>query len=369
MIINKTDLLKALETVKPGLSSKETTIEQSTSFAFMGNKIVTYNDEISISHTVEGLDIIGAVNANELYNLLGKLKKEEIEITVNNGEDAELHIKCGKAKASFVLQSEIKLPIDDIGEKGKWKSVPEGLLFAMEFAGKAAARDSSQGILTSVHVNTEGYVEATDNFRIIKVDLSEPLPIGTFIIPVKSIATVCKLKPVKVAEGKGWIHFKTEDNTTISCRILSDDSFPDTTAYLKVKGEELIFPESTLEMLTRAMVFCNKDVSLGDDINITIGEGRFNVKSQSASGKFEEDARVRYAGETINFSIAPYLLKDILSETHICTVGADRLKFSGDNWIYVTVLRSKQPEEKAKKETKKKAPVEEFPEEDNDLPF
>jgi DNA polymerase III sliding clamp (beta) subunit (PCNA family) len=367
MIINKTDLLKALETVKPGLSSRETTIEQSTSFAFMGNKIVTYNDEISISHTVEGLDIIGAVNANELYNLLGKLKKEEIDISINNGEETELHIKCGKAKASFVLQSEIKLPIDDIGKKGKWFAIPDGLLFAMDFASKAVSRDASQGILTSVHVNKDGYVEATDNFRIIKVTLGEEIPVNTFLIPSKSINTISKLKPVKIAEGKGWIHFKTKEDTIVSCRVLSEDDFPDTTAYLKVKGEELIFPESTLEMLTRAMVFCDKDASLGDSINIIIEEGRFKVKSQSASGKFEEDARVRYAGEIIRFSIAPYLLKDILSETHVCTVGADRLKFTGDNWVYVTVLRAKQVEEKPRKETKKKAPVEY--EETDDLPF
>jgi len=77
MNIQKEQLKKALETVKPGLAGKEI-IEQSTSFAFMGDRVVTYNDEISISHPVEGLNLTGAIRAEELYQLLSKLKREEI---------------------------------------------------------------------------------------------------------------------------------------------------------------------------------------------------------------------------------------------------------------------------------------------------
>ena len=69
MKLNKTDLQKALEIVKPGLANKEM-IEHSTSFAFIGGRVVTYNDEISLSHPVEGLEIEGAIHAEELYKLL-----------------------------------------------------------------------------------------------------------------------------------------------------------------------------------------------------------------------------------------------------------------------------------------------------------
>ena len=51
MKINRLILQKALETVKPGLANKEM-IEQATSFAFMKDKVVTYNDEISISYQI-----------------------------------------------------------------------------------------------------------------------------------------------------------------------------------------------------------------------------------------------------------------------------------------------------------------------------
>ena len=47
--MKKAELIKALEAVRPGLANKEM-IEQSTSFAFMKDRVVTYNDEISISY-------------------------------------------------------------------------------------------------------------------------------------------------------------------------------------------------------------------------------------------------------------------------------------------------------------------------------
>ena len=91
MKVKKENLRNALEIVKPGLSNKEL-IEQSTSFAFIKGRVVTYNDEISISHPVEDLKNSGAIKAEELYALLSKIKEEEIDIVP---QEAEILIKDG----------------------------------------------------------------------------------------------------------------------------------------------------------------------------------------------------------------------------------------------------------------------------------
>ena len=95
--MKKQDLLTALETVKPGLASKEM-IEQSTSFAFMNDRVVTYNDEISLSHPVKDLEIEGAIQAEQLYKLLNKLKKDEIEVEIKGNE---LLLKSGNTEAGL----------------------------------------------------------------------------------------------------------------------------------------------------------------------------------------------------------------------------------------------------------------------------
>jgi hypothetical protein len=64
MIIKKIDLLHALEVVKPGLGRQEQ-IQQTTSFAFITGRVVTYNDELSISHPLANCEIEGAIKPEE----------------------------------------------------------------------------------------------------------------------------------------------------------------------------------------------------------------------------------------------------------------------------------------------------------------
>jgi len=85
MKIEKSKLQEALRIVEPGLAEKEIPyLEQSKSFAFVGGKIITYNDEISISHPIEGWgDIEGVIQAKKLYDLLSKLSAKELDIFIN----------------------------------------------------------------------------------------------------------------------------------------------------------------------------------------------------------------------------------------------------------------------------------------------
>jgi len=99
MKIKKDDLKRALEIVKPGLANKEI-IEQSGSFAFIEGRVVTYNDEISVSHPIKDLEITGTIRAEELYKFLGKIKEEEIDV---NCTESEIVLKCGRATTGFAI--------------------------------------------------------------------------------------------------------------------------------------------------------------------------------------------------------------------------------------------------------------------------
>ena len=338
MKINKTELQRALEIVKPGLANKEM-IEHSTSFAFINGKVITYNDEISLSHPVKGLEIKGAVQATELYQLLSKLKKDEIEVTI---EDNQILLKAGsRARAGLTLHQDIKLPLEEIGDVGKWKPLPEDFARHVKFAAGSCSRDMSKPVLTCVHVSEDGMIEGSDGYRIARCELEKSMPVKTFLLPASSAVDVVALKPTKIAEGTGWIHFQSEAGTVLSCRVF-EDAFPDITAFLEVEGVEITFPRTIVNTLELAAIFSKRDHFLDEHITVVLEDNRMKVKSKSLTGWFEEELNMKYSDDSISFDITPYLLRGILGETLSCVICEDRLKFEGAGWQYVSILKSNE---------------------------
>lgn len=335
--MKREDLLKALEVVKPGLASKEV-IEQSTSFAFMGGNVVTYNDEISIRHPVPGLDITGAVRAEELYQLLNKIKKDEIEVEIT---ESELRLKSGRAAAGLVLQQEIKLPLEEIGKQGSWSPLPEGFLPALQFTIPSAGKDLSNSILTCLFVRSDGLVESSDNFRITQFRASDKMPTKDFLLPASSAAHLVKYDLKQVSESKGWVHFRTDAGTIISCRTF-EGAFPDTKNFFSVKGVKFDLPKTLDELLTRAQIFgASEQSTSGDEVEISLDKNRIKVRGQNEYGWFEETANVAYDKQPTTFSVDPAALKVIVTTVHSCTLSDNCLKFEGDRWQHVIALKAR----------------------------
>ena len=336
MKIKTSELKKALEIVKPGLSTLEV-IEQSTSFAFINGNVVTFNNELSVSHPV-ALDITGAVKADLVYKYLSKVKTEEVEIEAT---ETELIIKSGRATSGFAFMQDVTLPIDEeLKQTGKWKTIPEKFLDYLKSASLSCSKDMSTPIITCVHVNGV-YVESTDNFRLSQYILNEPIPVAAFLLPASSVPVVVSSKPTKIATGDGWIHFKNKENTVISCRILAQQ-FINTEQFIKTakKGTEITLPENMKEVIDRAMVFIEKQNVIDEELTLVIGKKSIEVSCESETGWFKET--IKHKGEhEFQITVAPSLLKNIMGKTNICYVLQDKhiLYFKGENWIYITMLK------------------------------
>jgi DNA polymerase III sliding clamp (beta) subunit (PCNA family) len=220
--MDRKKLLNALEIVKPSLASKEV-IQQTTCFAFINGCVLGYNDEISIKHPVEGLDIEGAIKAEELYKFLSKLKNDEIEISMSDN-DSEMILKSGRTKAGFTLQKEIVIPIDQIEEKGDWKKLPSNFTEALEFTIPSCAKDMSRPVLTCINIQSNGNIESSDNYRITRYKTNK-LAVKTFLLPATTAMIISKYAVTEIAESKNWVHFKNEEGTEFSCRVF-EDNFP-----------------------------------------------------------------------------------------------------------------------------------------------
>jgi DNA polymerase III sliding clamp (beta) subunit (PCNA family) len=341
MLVNKSKLQEALGVVRPGLAKKEE-VEQSTSFAFINGRVVTYDDDISISHPVEGLDLEGAIESDKLYQLLTKIKpkkdqkEEELEIDIEI-EGNEVLVTSGRIKAGLALQTEIKLPLaEEIEEKGKFKKLPDDFLKFAAMCIPSCGTVKTKPLLMCVHVNKEGYIEASDGYRITHCEFPTQFPVGTFLLPSKSARLMLTLQPISIAEGKGWIHFKTTYGTILSCRILAD-AFPDTAPYLAGKGKQIIFPRSINEVLERAGVFTSDNL-----IDVHLEDKKLKISAKFETGWFKEEVNTRYEDEVIHFKINPALLKGILKETQSGELAKNKMLFRGEGWIYMTTLTAEK---------------------------
>ena len=333
MKINRTELQNALEKVRPGLANKEV-IEQSTSFAFMDGRVVTYNDEISISHPVTGLDIKGAVKAQELYQFLGKLSKDEIHV---KAEENQIRIKAGKATAGLTLQQEIRLPIEEVGEIEDWYQLPDKFIEALQFCAPSCSKNMAQPVLTCINACGDGRIESSDGYRVTRYDLSESLPINTSLIPARSVNELVKYDIQQVSEGQGWVHFKTGDGTVFSCRVF-EDNYPDIENILTFEGTEVGLPDGMADALKRGQIFAKGEFGLDAMIDVSIEAKKMTISAQQDYGWFQEEVAVEHDSDPLHFRTNPVFLCEMLEKTNHCIVGKDRIKFKGNEWIHVIAL-------------------------------
>lgn len=339
MKIKKKDLLKALEVVKPGLANKEI-IEQSTSFAFLGDRVVTYNDSIGISHPVESLDLKGAIRAEELYNLLNRLKTKYIKVAQ---DENELKVKAGKSMAGIRLQSEIKLPLQEIEEEKDWEDLPEEFCSDINFIKDSASNDMSRRVLTCVHVQ-EVFMEASDGFQIMRTYMNQesPFPFPGVLIPSEVIGEIIKINPIQIAQTDGWLHFRSAEGTELSCRTLTDD-YPSTEAHFEMEqGQKVVFPNKMQEIIDRVQVFTKKDHLMDEEMQVMLKKNTIMVQGKNDYGWIKEKEKVKYEGSKASFWIPPHLLKNILNRSNECLLGEEKIKFQGADWEYIAVLRSEQ---------------------------
>jgi DNA polymerase III sliding clamp (beta) subunit (PCNA family) len=336
MKVKTSELKQALEVVKPGLVTSGV-FEQSESFAFIDGSVVTFDQELSISHPIKGLEITGAIKADELYGLLSKLKAEEIDLDIT---ETEVHVVCAKLKAGLRLYEEITLPLDQLKNKGKWKSLPEGFSKALKFAAASCSTQSSRPVLKNIHIQGD-IIEASDGYRATRYKLNTG--IKEMLLPASSVMKIIAINPIEYALGKegvedySWVHFRNKGGTVVSCVVYAEE-FPNLDKLFDVQGEPIIFPKSIVEIIDRASIFSKNPDVLSEAIQVTLRPRLLNIRAESETGWVEESAPIRYKGESFSFNIIPYLMKDILKDTQECTIGTNRIIFETEDWSYIASL-------------------------------
>jgi DNA polymerase III sliding clamp (beta) subunit (PCNA family) len=342
MKINREEFLNDLEMVKAGLSPREF-VEQSSCFCFRDGEVMTFNDEVACRKQV-GLQVTGAIQANNLLAILEKL--DDTELLIRENDKGELEFKGKRKGFGITKDAEIFLPIDKVERPKQWVELPKEFTEAVGLVQHCVSSDESRFLLTCVHIHPN-YVEACDNLQIMRVKVKTGVK-SSILVRGTSLVHITSLGMDQMSMSKSWIHFKNHAGLILSCRIYSED-YPILDELMKVKGGDIVIPKGLAEASERAAVFAN-DKSGDPHISVKIADGRVRLLGEGLTGWYREVKKVTYDGPTIEFVIAPELLHYISEKYSEAKINETKLKAEGGHWTYVTVLgmMAKEEEEEDK---------------------
>ena len=342
MEIERKKLLDALTLARPGLATSDV-VEQASMFVFRKKDIVTFNDELCV-RVMTKVGIEGAVQAQELYALLSKLRAENVILETT---DDELQVKTGKKSVAGIrLSTKVYLPIGDINEAGDFEKLPEDFIKALQLTSQTAAKNaSSTPVLASLHF-IGNMVESCDNFRLTRYMFADDVEIPEFLLPISVAKEVVKFEPTEFSVVEGWVHFRTSDGVWLSCRTLDPGpkGYPNLDNVVEVEGEDVTFPDGFEELLDQASIFVDKSTVLDEFVSVEFKKKRVWVTSEGEKGWFQKDMPCDEGNPQCQFYVNPSFLASILPLLSTATVGENYMKLQGKNFLHCVCLHV--PDEK-----------------------
>ena len=338
MKIKKAELQTILENLRPGLARRDI-VGKLSDFTFSGDRICTFNDQISISHPFES-EFECSVDGQSFYQVVVNSPGEEIDLTMT---EKNLVIKGEKSKASLIVSEgsvildKIKMP--RISSK-KWKVLPVSFRKGVRLCSFSVSSDLTRPALTCVAIKGDKIFSA-DNLRISKFLLESV--IDDFLITGVSASILTKYPVTKYLKDESWIHFKTEDDIIFSCRVIVD-VFPDVGAYFNVEGLSVVLPKELKDVVTSVSVVTDEEFSIDRIISVSMlkKEKIITCSGKGSRGSFERvcalEGRIQ---RDVVFDINPAFFSEVLESELEMTLGENHALFVKDSFEHVMCLPQK----------------------------
>jgi len=329
--VNREELLRELESVLPGLSTREI-IEQSSCFIFKDGQVKTFNDEISCSYKTS-LNIEGAVVALPFISILRKIPDENIEIVVNKTKD-NLIIKGKSKRTKIRMEKEILLAVENIEDPGDWFELPVEFADAVSVVQHCAGKDQTKFKMTCIHICPK-WVEACDNFQAARYKV----PVGCskdFLVRKDSLKHIVSLNMTEISETESWVHFRNPAGLILSCRRFIED-YPSLKDVLKINGIKTLLPKGIKEICERGEVF-SVDNAEENEITVSLLPNKLKIVAEGVNGKHTEFSKIKYKGAELSFTISPKLLAELVQKHNEVILSKSMLHIKVGKFNYVTVL-------------------------------
>lgn len=336
MILQKKDFLKVMQLLKPGLAKKDI-IEQFTHYLFTGEDIITFNDEICISHPFK-TDFQCSARAEELFKTVSGIKEETLEISL---EENKMQIRSAGTRAHLTVSSDkdsekLISVLDLAGAWSNMKPLPENFARGVYLCMFSASKDMTKGIYTCVRVGGTDIL-SSDGIRISRYALKEDSGLQV-LIPARNVEELVKFPVTKCCLTKSWCHFGTEDGVMFSSRIMEGD-YPDLSGYFTIEGQRVRLPAELRELVASVSFMTDGKVDKDKTISIKVSKDKITCRGEKKQiGEIERDLGFEYAQGEFEVQMNPVFLYEVLEKATIMKVGKDAAMFLSGSFEHLISL-------------------------------
>ncbi len=339
--MNRGELLKRLNLVKPGLATK-VMMEQTGHFIFRNGCVETFNGEVHCLMPCE-LGFEGAVDSRPLLKMLDLLPKNAIPDT-RLGETA-------KQLTIDSIDSHYEIDINDIHNPclgaiktvDAWQPLPDGFWKAIKQVSRCASTEQSRYVLTCIHFHPD-YLEACDQLHGARISFKmgfkekavvQADAIRSFVnleLDQYSIATT-----IENGEECKWLRFKNASGLTCSARLWPDPYPEDVSRCFTIdeSSVKVEFSQAAFKAIERATIPASLNPQ-GCYVRIQIQKGRARISSNCDGQTYQQKIDVKYDGKRLSFMVVPRRFLGLLRHNRCCTVSESGLIVDVDDvrfWV------------------------------------
>lgn len=306
-------------------------------FCFRRGKVRTFNEEVSVSAR-SGLpkEFTGAVQSKSLLAILKKITERKLR-AVFDPAAGRVTIRANGKGVALRYAEKIILPLDACpppAEDG-WEKLPAAFGEAVSIVQECAGTDATKTAMACVHLHPN-WVEATQKFQAVRYKIKLPLAAPVLVKP-GGLRHVVSLDCTEVNADADWVHFRNEAGIVVSLRR-EDAKFPDLGEMLEMdRGKTAELPDGLESAIERAEIFSKEDQD-SNHLTVAIEDGVLTVTAVGMTGKYWEDAGVKYDGDPLAFLISPKMLAEVVRRSNRVEINKEKLRVKGPNWRYVTSL-------------------------------
>jgi len=329
--MNRAELLKALEIIKPGTDDKDKANLGQDNCLFNEDTVSAFNNEIAITYPINSA-LVAMIRAADLIALLKKMKKLSSTVTLTS-DGKQMHVTTVDSKHTLsvlnddVVEERLKA-VHSSASSLKWMALPDNFVESVAICALAASKKESQFTLACVYADGVNML-ASDNDKVAWATLTSP--VKKLLVKASAVKNIVAINPIEYSGDKAFYHFRSADGAMVSVRRVTGEYPVEYIDFFKFDGNKFSIPSKALDGMDMMSVFIDEK---SPTISVEVKPGRCIISNANSRGSSKFKVDITYKGDPFNFFIGHEVFSEMLKYNTDITVGDNVAKIISEDGAF-----------------------------------